>query len=70
MTYYILDAVTKGSPMVDMRLWIDDLSQYVTGSRTFVQKRLLQVITHTNSVMAEDGLRIAAKSVMLCSHHR
>ena len=56
--------------MVDMRLWIDDLSQMVKGSRGFIRKRLVRVLSQTSEGLAAEGLQVAAKSVVLCSDHR
>eukprot|EP00959_Pyramimonas_sp_CCMP1952_P431118 9029148-Pyramimonas_sp.AAC.1 len=51
------------------RLWIDDLSQVTRGSRRQVRVNLVKCITDTAEGFHGQGLKIASKSVVVCSHY-
>eukprot|EP00959_Pyramimonas_sp_CCMP1952_P209479 4382567-Pyramimonas_sp.AAC.1 len=50
-----------------MRSRIDDLSQFVAGSRQVIRKVMVRVLHQTSQLLDADGLEIAAKSAILCS---
>eukprot|EP00959_Pyramimonas_sp_CCMP1952_P053903 1127388-Pyramimonas_sp.AAC.1 len=51
------------------RIWIDDLSQRVAGSRRHVRTTLIKGILSTVKEFWRLGLGISPKSVVTCSHH-
>eukprot|EP00959_Pyramimonas_sp_CCMP1952_P343634 7198215-Pyramimonas_sp.AAC.1 len=59
--------MSQRHPLVDMRLWIDDLSQSLASSRRTIRKVMVQVLHQTAQLLDKDGLKVAAKSVVLCS---
>ena len=67
MVYHILSQITTAHVGMSMRIWVDDLSQRVLGSRRVVRVRLLRVLKDTCSKLQEIGLKAAPKSVLMCS---
>ena len=67
MTYFILDRMSQSRPSVDMRLWMDDLSQFVAGPRKVIRGKLVKVLEETCQWLDKYGLKVAPKSVILCS---
>eukprot|EP00959_Pyramimonas_sp_CCMP1952_P094298 1972527-Pyramimonas_sp.AAC.1 len=51
---------------MSMRIWIDDLSQRVLGSRRVVRAKLFRVLRDTCNKLGEVGLKASPKSVLMC----
>eukprot|EP00959_Pyramimonas_sp_CCMP1952_P277600 5803130-Pyramimonas_sp.AAC.1 len=49
------------------RIWIDDLSQSVRGSRAVVRKELAACVINTCEELKAKQLKVANKSVIICS---
>ena len=49
------------------RLWLDDLSRPVVASRSYVKQALIDGVTSTSDLLAEEHLELASKSTITCS---
>eukprot|EP00959_Pyramimonas_sp_CCMP1952_P073667 1539736-Pyramimonas_sp.AAC.1 len=68
MTHFVLRGVVTAHPQVSHRIWIDDLSQQVRGSRAAVRTQLRDCILDTCSALACNQLKVSPKSVVVCTH--
>eukprot|EP00959_Pyramimonas_sp_CCMP1952_P088232 1845934-Pyramimonas_sp.AAC.1 len=50
------------------RMWIDDISQRTTGSRRAVRRNLTKAVFKTGQELDKVGLKIAEKSVVMCTN--
>eukprot|EP00959_Pyramimonas_sp_CCMP1952_P405568 8500120-Pyramimonas_sp.AAC.1 len=67
LVYFILQGLTTSHPYMSMRIWVDDLTVYTTGTRAHVRSRLYRGILDTCQTLQEHGLPVATKSVILTS---
>eukprot|EP00959_Pyramimonas_sp_CCMP1952_P443915 9293556-Pyramimonas_sp.AAC.1 len=50
------------------RIWVDDLSQTVHGSRAAVRAKMVSCLADTCAELEQHGLAASPKSVVLCTH--
>eukprot|EP00959_Pyramimonas_sp_CCMP1952_P229578 4800132-Pyramimonas_sp.AAC.1 len=62
MTYFTLNIVATLSPHTGHRVWIDDISQAITGSTKPVRQSLIKAIVDTGKALARRKLKISPKS--------
>eukprot|EP00959_Pyramimonas_sp_CCMP1952_P223511 4673123-Pyramimonas_sp.AAC.1 len=70
MTHYIVVVVTTSHPRMGQRLWIDDASQAVKGSRRAVREEMTRCIITTCKEMKKWSLAIADKPVVTCTSYK
>eukprot|EP00959_Pyramimonas_sp_CCMP1952_P387603 8123157-Pyramimonas_sp.AAC.1 len=68
LTHFVMHKVTQASPHMGHRLWVDDISQKVVGSRQEVVHSLIICIVNTCRELADQKLKGSPKSVVLCTH--
>eukprot|EP00959_Pyramimonas_sp_CCMP1952_P385697 8083118-Pyramimonas_sp.AAC.1 len=69
MTHYVMAKISCSHQGVPHRLWIDDLSQSLAGSRQKVVSSLAARLADTADELKKMKLQIAPKSCVVCSHH-
>eukprot|EP00959_Pyramimonas_sp_CCMP1952_P112363 2349393-Pyramimonas_sp.AAC.1 len=51
------------------RIWIDNLAQRALGSRSSAPRQLIDILKATCQGLAGTQLKVASKSVVMCTHH-
>ena len=64
LVYYILSHLTTAHTYMSYRIWVDDLTQHLAGTRTIVRGRLFRGLLASCQTLAEHGLQVASKSVI------
>eukprot|EP00959_Pyramimonas_sp_CCMP1952_P284391 5944921-Pyramimonas_sp.AAC.1 len=68
LTHFIMRVVVTATPTMNHRVWIGDVCQKITGSRQAVRSNLILGIVKTGQELAKAGLRLAKKSVVMCTN--
>eukprot|EP00959_Pyramimonas_sp_CCMP1952_P088206 1845340-Pyramimonas_sp.AAC.1 len=50
------------------RLWVDDLSQTIRGSRKVIRCQMVECIVQTCEQLAQRRLKVADKSIIMCTN--
>eukprot|EP00959_Pyramimonas_sp_CCMP1952_P152136 3183249-Pyramimonas_sp.AAC.1 len=69
MAHYVMAKISCSHQGVSHRLWIDDLSQSLAGSRQKIASSLSACLADAADELKKMKLQIAAKSCVVCSHH-
>eukprot|EP00959_Pyramimonas_sp_CCMP1952_P232648 4861987-Pyramimonas_sp.AAC.1 len=68
--HYVAQTVATANARMGRRLWVDDLSQAVKGSRRAVRQLMIKFLLDTCRDLGKYKLRVAAKSTVMCTTHQ
>eukprot|EP00959_Pyramimonas_sp_CCMP1952_P390877 8191271-Pyramimonas_sp.AAC.1 len=69
MTHYVLARISRTHPALGHRVWIDDLSQWMSGSRQSLAKGVTACLGATFNELAKWHLDVSPNSLAICSFH-
>eukprot|EP00959_Pyramimonas_sp_CCMP1952_P180062 3765366-Pyramimonas_sp.AAC.1 len=69
MVHYVLDRICTAHPRMGHRIWVGDLAQRAVGSPAQVCQQFISSLKDTCRGLTSMKLRVANKSIVLCSHH-